>query len=235
MDTILVTVTALSLGVTALLSVLLVRLLREERRRSDARVRLLTALAGLDSGASTSTASFEDLDLRPATTVPVQGGGLFDRHEEPSAWPRRLAAAAAFAVLIAVGAIGWSFVSVDRHGPTTPVAAVPVPLELLSLTHRQEKDGLTITGLVQNPRQAGARLNVEAAALVFSGDGTLLASGRAPIDFATLPAGDESPFLIRVNTAGAARYRVSFRSGDGQPLPHVDRRTLDAVARKESP
>jgi hypothetical protein len=70
---------------------------------------------------------------------------------------------------------------------------------------------------------------------VFGADGTLLASGRGPIDFAVLPAGDESPFLIRVNATGATRYRVSFRTGDGQPLPHVDRRALDAVARKELP
>ena len=235
MDTILITVTALSLGVTALLSVLLARLLRQERRRADARVRLLTELAGLEPAPAAQTASFTELELRPAEAASVQVASLFDEHQEPSAWPRRLAGAAAFAVIIVLATFGWSFVSVDREDAPAGIAAAPVPLELLSLTHQQEKNGLTISGLVQNPRRAGSRVNVEATALVFGADGTLLASGRAPIDVATLPAGDESPFLIRVNAAGASRYRVSFRTGDGQPLPHVDRRTQDAIARKESP
>ena len=235
MDAILITVTALSLSVTALLSVLLARLLRQERRRTDARVRLLTELAGLEPAPPAHTASFTDLELRPAEAASVQVASLFVEHQEPSAWPRRLAGAAAFAVIIVLAAFGWNFVSGDREDSPAGVAAAPMPLELLSLAHQQETDGLTISGLVQNPRRAGARVNVEATALVFGADGTLLASGRAPIDFATLPAGDESPFLIRVDAAGASRYRVSFRSGDGQPLPHVDRRTQDAVARKESP
>jgi hypothetical protein len=45
MDTILVTVTALSLVMAAIMGTLLVRLLHEERRRSDARVALLEQLA----------------------------------------------------------------------------------------------------------------------------------------------------------------------------------------------
>lgn len=233
MDTILITITALSLGVTLLLSVLVLRLLRDERRRSDARVRLLTELAGFDTVPSVSTAAFADLELRSAETASVQMGSLFDDHREPSAWPRRLAAAGAFALIIALVALGSRFVGAGRIDRPVDTAVAGSPLELLSLTHQQQDDALTITGVVQNPRRASVRANVEATALVFGADGTLLASGRAPLDFATLPPGDESPFVIRVNTAAAARYRVSFRAGDGRPLPHVDRRTLDAVARKE--
>src|SRR5262249_14492705 len=46
MDTTLVTVTLLSMGMAGALSVIVWRLLRDERQRSDARVAALTALAG---------------------------------------------------------------------------------------------------------------------------------------------------------------------------------------------
>ena len=114
MQAILITVTALALGVTALLSVVLVRLLREERRRSDARVRLLSELAGVDAGPGSSATSFTDLDLRPAESPAVQVGALFDEHSEPSPWPRRFAGAGAFALVIALVAFGGKFVTADR-------------------------------------------------------------------------------------------------------------------------
>jgi hypothetical protein len=234
MNAILITVTALSLSVTALLSVLLVRALREERRRSDARVRLLSELAGLDSNRLADPAPFAEVELRPANMGSVEIAALFDHHEAPSAWPRRVAGAAAFAAILVLAALGWSLAA-DRDKTASAAAAVPIPLELLSLTHRQEDGALTISGLVQNPQRAAARANVEAAALVFGADGVLLASGKAPLDLAVLPPGHESPFVIHVATAGAARYRVSFHAGDGQALPHLDRRTQSAIARKELP
>lgn len=235
MQAILITVTALALGTTAVLSVLVIRLLRDERRRSDARVRLLTELAGIETATSTSAVPALDLDLRRGEVESVQVGSLFDEHHEPSPWPRRFAGAAVFAVLIGVAAFGWSFVSPRRSEPPPPAAVASWPLELLSMTHRQDAGALTITGVVQNPRRAGLRTNLQATAHVFGSDGALLGSGHAPLDFATLRPGDESPFVIRVNVTGAARYRVSFRTNADQPLPHVDRRGLDAVARKEAP
>jgi hypothetical protein len=48
-----------------------------------------------------------------------------------------------------------------------------------------------------------------------------------------LAPGEESPFLVRVKATNVARYRVSFRGEGDQPLAHVDRRNLDALARKE--
>jgi hypothetical protein len=73
-----------------------------------------------------------------------------------------------------------------------------------------------------------------ATAFVFAADGTFLASGRAPLDFSTLAPGDESPFVITIPVKGAvARYRVGFRSEDGQVIGHVDRRATATLARSQ--
>ena len=51
-----------------------------------------------------------------------------------------------------------------------------------------------------------------------------MTSARAAIDYQMLEAGDESPFTVAVpGAAGAARYRVSFRT-ERDVLPHLDRR-----------
>jgi hypothetical protein len=65
---------------------------------------------------------------------------------------------------------------------------------------------------------------------LFDQQGTFVTSARAPIDFVKLTAGDESPFVVKVQAPkSVARYRVSFRTDDGT-LPHVDRRGEAPVA-----
>ncbi len=104
-------------------------------------------------------------------------------------------------------------------------------LELLSLKQSQEANALTITGLVQNPRDGAVLSKVSATALLFGPDGTFLASGRAALDFTVLRPGDESGFVINVPvTAPVARYRVGFRSEDGRVIGHIDRRTAATMA-----
>lgn len=233
MDTVLLTTTLVSLVLTATLGVMVVRLQREERRRSEARVRLLLELAGEPAPAPSSR--YADLDLAADASSVVSTRSLFDDRETPSPWPRRLGAAAAVAVVLVLAGAGWTLVSNDAPSASQATNTAPQPLELLSLGHRLDDGALTITGIVQNPRGSAAHSHVQAAAVAFGRDGALLASASAPIDFATLPAGSESPFVIRVGSRGAARYRVSFRGADGQPLAHVDRRAADAVVRKEAP
>ena len=123
-------------------------------------------------------------------------------------------------------------------------AADPVPgaastqsglLELLSLKHSQETTTLTITGLVQNPRDGVPLSKVAATAFLFSADGSFVASGRAPLDFTTLRPGDESGFVISIAvTAPVARYRIGFRDEDGRIIGHVDRRGASSIARGPS-
>jgi hypothetical protein len=92
---------------------------------------------------------------------------------------------------------------------------------------------MVITGLVRNPSGAAVLAHVTATAFLFGSDGTFLASGRAPLDYTTLAAGDESPFVISVPVSGTvARYRVGFRGEDGKVLAHVDRRAIGTLAER---
>jgi hypothetical protein len=228
MDILLVTVTVLSLAIAATLGVLLARTAREQRRRSDARVSLLMDLADVSASPSTGGRAVADLELRPSTTPPGQHEHLFAERAEPAAWPRRLFAVGIMAVIVGGAVFAWSMI---ERTPRTPVAATAAQpqLELLSLSHQQQGGTLVITGLVQSPRQASAPLvGVQATALVFGADGTLLASGRAPIDFGALAPREESPFVIRVTAEGAVRSH-------DETLAHVDRRNPATFARKETP
>lgn len=255
MDTILAGVTAISLALAACMAVLLARLVREERRRSDARVAMLTELASgedietprrraaIRPGSTTRTApasrsvALDDYEIRPIEAPAPVGPGFFQAEQQASAWPMRLVAAAAVVAVVAGLVFGWTAVRSDEPLTSTEVTAAPAaqPLELLSLGHQQQGAVLTVSGLVQNPRRAPPLIRVHATVLAFDAAGKLLASGRAPLDFTTLGPGDESPFILRVAAEGATRYRVGFRTEGDQPLAHVDRRNLDALARKESP
>jgi hypothetical protein len=234
MDIILVTVTLISLAIAGALAVLLARKVRDERRRADARVALLMDLAASNEP-RTQAASRFDLELRPSTVTPAVGN-LFDEHQEESAWPRRVLAAGAVAVLVGGVVLTWS--AIDRRAsvvaPPATTSAAMQPLELLSLAHQQQAGTLIVSGLIQNLRSASALTGVQATVLVFGTDGALLATGRAPLDFTTLAPGDESPFVIRLPVTGAARYRVGFRGAHDETLAHVDRRN-SPLARKDAP
>jgi len=106
------------------------------------------------------------------------------------------------------------------------VPAGTVPLQLLSLTESTDADGtFTVTGLVGNPAAGRTAQNVCAVVYLFDREGHYFASGRAGIDLASLPPGDESPFVVKVpNGSAATRYRVGFREPDGAVVAHVDKR-----------
>ena len=222
---ILIIVTVVSMLIAATTSIVLVRWRREERLRSEARVALLRDLA----------ADQDDLRLRPDDPVDADRPQIFQAETEPAPWLRRALAASAAAAVVLTMAWGWSLVPATRPSPAASSSAAPMPLELLSLRHAQEADAFTVTGLVQNPRGSHQLRRVEATVLLFDSRGTMLTSGRAPLDFTALAAGDESPFLIRVPvTTAVARYRVGFRGPDGQVLGHVDRR-LESIAQRQEP
>ncbi len=265
MDTILISVTLVSLGLAGAMGVILARLLREERRRSDARVESLLELAA-DSPDSLSDApivaprpvarqalvaarpaavarpaaaprvsrerALEDFELRPGGTVAV--ADIFAEPTRSSPWGRR------FAVIGLLAALGSGLFALlpsgDSREParatsttTQRVAPAPaVPLELISLRHTHDGVTLTITGLVQNPGTGAPLTRITVTAAALAPDGSLVASGNAPLDYTSLGPGDESPFVVTVPVRGAvARYRVGFRSEDGSVVAHVDRRAAD--------
>lgn len=267
MDTLLIVVTGLSLAMAIAMAGVAMKLLRDERRRSDARVAALSNMAGgltpevtdvrvksdatdfrlkpeatdtkRDVRTPRAVARFGDLDLRPDAPAVAGVSELFAEPERSSPWGRRFAVIGTLAAMI----LATGFVLTSRGPSTTagassapPAAATPAagvaPLELLSLRHAQEAERLTITGLVQNPRGAAPLTRVVATAFAFGPDGTFLAGGRAPIDFTSLGAGDESPFVITVPVSGTVeRYRVGFRAEDGSVIAHVDKRS-DTLAQK---
>jgi hypothetical protein len=242
MTTILLTITIVSFIMTIALSALVFKLLRDERRRSSARVAALAQMADDESPAdailgATATAEPEwaiDRDDRAPTS-----GDLFATPEARAAWPRRLVVAAAIvAIVVFVGVAMRSGATLDRGVGSAPSAASASAstqssglLELLSLKHTQQANTLTISGLVQNPRDGVPLSKVAATAFLFGADGTFLASGRAPLDFTILRPGDESGFVITVPvTKPVARYRIGFRGDDGRIIGHIDRRTANSIA-----
>lgn len=243
MDTLFLAVTGLALLLVLVMALIVARVLREERRRSDARVAALVAMSrGAEPDAPSVAPVAEpvpdegELELRPSDTATV--GVMFAQPMRPSPWGPRIAIAAPLALIVIGAAVAFHPAQPDigasaPSASATPVrAAVRMPIELLSLKHRQEGATLTVTGLVQNPRTAAPISKVFATAFVFAADGTSLASGRAPLDFTTLGPGDESPFVVTVPVKGEiARYRIGFRGDDGRVIAHVDRRAGSAIAR----
>jgi len=231
-------VTAVAIAVAAAAVITLFVAFREERRRSEARVAALRLMAG--SPGAAGEILDDDIPLAPidAGDLAIDDDAsaarpMFGDAPRPSPWGHR--AAAAVVMLAIVATAGYVLIPRRQAGAGTAASAAPVtaaaPLELLSLRHSHEEGRLVITGLVQNPRAGETLTRVVATAFLFGADGTFLASGRAPLDFSTLAAGDESPFVVGVPvTTTVARYRIGFRGEDGRVIAHVDRRAAGTLA-----
>ena len=233
MDLVLVSITAISLVLAVAMGIIVFKLLREERQRSDARVALLAAAVETYDGGEYS-APFGEVhaDIAESASEPVPAvQELFAASEQRPPWKRRLVIGGGLAALVLIA----GYAAQPDHAPTADSTRAPVqasPLELLQLRHTQEPDGLRITGVVQNPPAARPLSQIWATAFLFGPDGGFLASGRAQLDLATLAPGDESPFVIKVPTTGiVSRYRVGFRGPDGAVIAHVDRRADGTAAR----
>jgi hypothetical protein len=240
MDATLVIVTVLSMGMAAALSAIVWRLLREERRRSEARVAALREAASLPVDRTAARATASDLPLRLADDQPVVTSALFVEAEPSSAWGRRFAIMAGI-TLLGGAAVLFAMTAGRRQPPVAArvdaAAAQPAPppssgtLELLSLRDEHRDGTLTITGLVHNPRTSPPLSRVTVTAYAFDGSGAFLASGHALLDVTSLSPGDDSPFVVTVPASDAvARYRIGFRGEDGRVIGHVDRRQQGPVA-----
>jgi hypothetical protein len=145
MDTILLTVTALSLAMAASMTLIVVKLLRQERARSEARVAALGAMASdpvIDPSTGRTTPvprrtrvapvvsrprradqgiQLDDLEIRPAERTVAGVAQLFAHADEPSPWGRRLVVIGSLAVV--VFAIGFAAVSGTLHPAASNAAA----------------------------------------------------------------------------------------------------------------
>lgn len=265
MEFALATVTVLSLVMTLSMGVVTWRLVREERRRSAARLAALAAdlkrddrpappsptpLASHPSAMPTAWTEpvptflpvsvsppagarrAADVTIRPTRAAHAPGvdrstgiptGGLFGAPIESSSDPRArlLAFGAAAVVLIAVVSGGIVMVA-DRDRDEVAAVERP-PVELLVLEHDKEGAFLAISGSVRNPSEAAPADRLAVMAMAFDEDGTIVASGRAPVELDLLAPGVVSPFAVQVPAAGVIRYRISFVIDD-VTVPHVDRR-----------
>jgi hypothetical protein len=222
MDVVLLTLTVFSLAAAGGFGAVTWYTLRDARQRSRARVASLAA--ALDG---------DDQPALAGSRVPLQRGGqagaLFDMERRSAAQGRpliKLAVGFAMAVLliVAIAMVGAGHDAPAPRSVATDSSASAPSLELLSMRHEQAADTLTVTGLVRNPGAAPASA-VTAVVFAFDRAGNFLASGRAPLEFGRLDAGDESPFRVTIaNVSDVGRYRVSFRT-DAGVVRHVDRRT----------
>jgi hypothetical protein len=241
MDSMLIIVTVASLALAAIMGIIVAKLIREERRRSDARAAMLSELASQAIASEDALAEYELRDDDLLVSPVVASSDLFTVREVRSAWPRRVVVVGALALVVVAAAIGARSLGGLHEAPASAplvhasTEATVTLLELMSLTHAEESGTLKITGLVQNPRGGAPISKVTATAFVFGADGTFLASGKAPLDFTVLRGGDESGFVINVPVSvPVARYRVGFRGEDNQIIGHVDRRGSATIARGPS-
>jgi hypothetical protein len=226
-------ITTVSLLVAATMAAVAWRLAREERRRSLARV---TALAS----------DLVDVDMRPNAEAAAAGTDLFRVREQGHAGSRFaavltigvFAVATALALIVVLSRAGQSVAgpaaaqsSLPDAGLTTRSATESVPLELVTLTHEREGDGIIVRGVVRNPTSGVDQGHIAAVVFVFTRNGAFLASGRSALAVPVLAPGSETAFVVTVPHANeVGRYRVSFRSDD-RVVPHVDRRERTPIAR----
>jgi hypothetical protein len=232
MDTVLIAVTALSLAMAIGMALVVAKLLRDDRERSDARVAALTAMAAgplprergfsprpalhdteatrrtgyAAAAVHSGTEVLGDLELRPARTDTASSGELFAQRQDPSPWGPRLVVIGSLIAAVAVAFFAVTLAGRHSNAVTTPAVLSPVaenaPLELVALRHSRDAGTLTISGLVQNPKTGLPQSRLIATAFVFGPDGTVLTSSRAPLDISRLAPGDESPFVVAVPVSG---------------------------------
>ena len=190
------------------------RLMRDDRRRSEARVAALAAV--IDTPGDTG---------RP---------GIFgERPRMPSSRHPLLKVAVGFTAVVAI--IIVVAMASDLHDEVNPApkAALPPSLALLSMQYERQAETFTITGVVGNQGSFAAE-GLSAVILAFDRTGNTVARARAPIERQVLTSGERSSFRIAIpHGADISRYRVSFES-DGGVVRHLDRRPR-ALAGGEAP
>lgn len=227
----LLTLTVASLVTAALMSVMAWRIAVVERRRSQARVDGLAAEihAGPVNVQAITYRQDDDLDLRAAgnSSRPGTDRELFGPvHSTPA--PSRFTTGLTIGVLVLGVALAATvaFPAIARRAPVqgSSIVAAAAPLELVALGQERNGDGITVRGVVRNPR-SGARIDeLTAVVLLSARDGSFITSGRAVVTSVSLGPGGESPFVVTIGGARqVGRFRVSFRTDD-RVVAHVDAR-----------
>lgn len=246
MDIALVTVTAISLSMAFAMGIVAWRLIREERRRSDARVGALIAeldrtRAGTNVGLAPpplvrdtrfgSDVAANDTAHQDPPPVTAPRAPLLGAVAGPS-WNGLLLATVA-AVLLVVAAATIVMGPGDEAPPVLSEQSTPV--ELLSLAHTKQGEYLAISGAVRNPANGMEHGRLSVMATVFDEDGIQIGTGQTPLPVRALAPGTETPFTISMPDADRInRYRISF-AHDQTRVAHIDRRQMAAAAPPATP
>lgn len=237
MDLLLLVVTVAAVGLAVVMTIAAWRAHEEQRQRSDARVAALAA--AIDGPAPDARENpwlaFAGADDETVPSLPAGGRidsgdvaarPLFAGAEETGAtrraWLPAAAGAAGLVLLLVLLLSGGG----GRSNTEATAAPAAHPLELVSLRHEGGRAGVTVSGVVRNPRGARPLDRVTAVVFFFDGSGGYVASARAPLETPQLAPGAGSPFTVTLAPAPSAidRYRVSFRREQAGMIPHVDRR-----------
>jgi hypothetical protein len=209
MDLLLLVLTVVAFVAAGGFAIVAWRLVREDRQRSAARVAALGAAI--------------DAEV-PPDAPPVAVASMFTMQPGASLQGRPLVKAAVVGVMAIVLVVAAAMGNRAPATPSNAAARGQAPLELMSMRHAREGTTLTVTGFVRNPAGGAEARRIVAVVFAFDRAGGFTASGRAPLDFAVLEPGDESPFVVTIpNVSDVAKYRVSFRTEHGM-MRHVDRR-----------
>ena len=185
------------------------RLLRDERRRSDARIAALVAAIEGDPGAPPSPVSYV-----PPLAVAQSPGRL----------ARVAGMGTAAGLVLAVVLVTVIGLREAGEGPEAAPAA-PAPIELLALEHEPAGAVLAIRGSV---RAADASVSGPLAVVATALDAAGATVARGRVDLPALAPGAVSPFAVEVPAAGVTRYRIGFLR-DEATVPHVDRRASEQI------
>jgi hypothetical protein len=221
-------ITAVSVALAAIMSVVAWRAMGAERRRSEARVASLAAEIR-DHGPTGSS---------PVTLAPVPLTNDLFASAESRPTSSRLGTVAV-AVVLLVGSVaalttvfGTSSSAPRAHSSAPsaetvvahPSSSVATPIELVALGHQRDQDRLSIHGIIRSGAGTPISQHLVAVVLFFNADGAFVATGRSEVNGSALEPGGEATFVVSVPAAtDVAKYRVSFRADD-LIVPHLDRR-----------
>ena len=197
-------ITAVACLAAALCALQIWRMMRDDRRRSEARVAALAAAID-PPGAADRPGIFDERSRIPSSRHPLLKVAI--------------GFTAVVAVIIVVAMANDLHDEVDR----VPKAAPPPSLALLSMQHERQAETFMVSGVVSNQGASSAD-GISAVIRAFDRAGNTVARVRAPIERQVLTAGERSPFRLAIpHGADISRYRVSFESDAGL-VRHLDRR-----------
>ena len=211
MNTLLLIVTIVSIGVAAAAAVMAWRVVQADRRRSDARVRALAADLSQTAGNPLFTVAGPEASPRSRAPIAVVAGGLI------------VGSVVVLALILSSGQEPAASALSNRSTMAGPDAAGPA-LELLSLTHERADGNFVVRGLVHNP-QSGRTVNrLKAVVLFYDDAGNLVTTAESIVEPGSFPPDGRAYFSVNLHRdSPVERYRIGFRA-DNLPVAHVDRR-----------